>query len=160
MESIYVYIYGCFHTHDDVIGAQRQKHPDTNTNSALWCTYKGLLMVRQSHTCLAKETPVLQKKRASWCIPTCAMAKISHHHKAGTGNMKHRAHCQTKHESYKTSFHWMSIAKSLGLQGDMMPFWMWCWKKAPIQKGRTWEQFSFGEIPLFNLKVWRECSRK
>ena len=34
-ESIYVFIYICFHTHDDVIGAQRQKHPDTNTNSAL-----------------------------------------------------------------------------------------------------------------------------
>jgi hypothetical protein len=34
-EKIYVFIYGCFYIDDDVIGAQRQKHPDTNTNSAL-----------------------------------------------------------------------------------------------------------------------------
>jgi hypothetical protein len=28
-------IYECFYIDDDVIGAQRQKHPNTNTNSAL-----------------------------------------------------------------------------------------------------------------------------
>jgi len=61
-KCIYIHIW-MFLFHDDVIGAQRQKHPNTNTNSALWCTYK-----RKPHGCALKSHLSRERKEAKRCM--------------------------------------------------------------------------------------------